>query len=104
MISENVFKIVDDGIILRLRISPNASKNQFIFAEDMIKLKITAQPIENKANKAVVEYLSKLFKVPKTKITILKGDTSKEKTLLIKTIDMKKIENIKTILSEVEKK
>lgn len=104
MILENVLKIVDDGIILRLRISPNASKNQFIFAEDMIKLKITAQPIENKANKSVVEYLSKLFKVPKTKITILKGDTSKEKTLLIKTTDMKKIENIKTILSEVEKK
>lgn len=104
MISENVLKIVDDGIILRLRISPNASKNQFIFAEDMIKLKITAQPIENKANKAVVEYLSKLFKVPKTKITILKGDTSKEKTLLIKSTDMEKIENIKTILSEVEKK
>ncbi len=104
MISENVLKIVDDGIILRLKISPNASKNQFIFADDMIKLKITAQPIENKANKAVIEYLSKLFKVPKTKITILKGDTSKEKTLLIKTTDMEKIENIKTILSEVDKK
>lgn len=104
MISENVLKIVDDGIILRLRISPNASKNQFIFTDDMIKLKITAQPIENKANKAVIEYLSKLFKVPKTKITILKGDTSKEKTLLIKTTDMEKIENIKTILSEVDKK
>lgn len=104
MISENVLKIVDDGIILRLRISPNSSKNQFIFADDMIKLKITAQPIENKANKAVIEYLSKLFKVPKTKITILKGDTSKEKTLLIKTTDMEKIENIKTILSEVDKK
>ena len=104
MISENVLKIVDDWIILRLRISPNASKNQFIFADDMIKLKITAQPIENKANKAVIEYLSKLFKVPKTKITILKGDTSKEKTLLIKTTDMEKIENIKTILSEVDKK
>lgn len=104
MIPENILKIVDDGVILRLRISPNASKNQFIFTEDMIKLKITAQPIENKANKAVVEYLSKLFKVPKTKISILKGDTSKEKTLLIKTDDMGKIENIKTILSEVEKK
>lgn len=104
MIPENILKIVDDGVILRLRISPNASKNQFIFTEDMIKLKIMAQPIENKANKAVVEYLSKLFKVPKTKISILKGDTSKEKTLLIKTDDMDKIENIKTILSEVEKK
>ena len=104
MISDNVLKIVDDGIILRLRISPNASKNQFIFTDDMIKLKITAQPIENKANKAVIEYLSKLFKVPKTKITILKGDTSKEKSLLIKTTDIEKIENIKTILSEVDKK
>ncbi len=103
MVSEDIIKIVDDGIILRIRISPNAAKNQIIVSEDMIKLKITAQPIENKANKAVVEYLSKLFKIPKTSITILKGDTSKDKTLLLKTADKSKIENIKTILSDVEK-
>ena len=100
MISENVLKIVDDGIILRLRISPNSSKNQFIFTDDMIKLKITAQPIENKANKALVEFLSKKFKVPKTSIQIVKGDTSKEKTLLFSINDEEKKQNI---ISELTK-
>lgn len=103
MVSEEVLKIVDDGVVLKIRIAPNSAKNQLILSDDMIKLKITAQPIENKANKAVVEYLSKLLKVPKTSITILKGDTSKDKTLLLKTTDLSKIENIKTILSDVEK-
>ena len=103
MISENILKLTDDGIVLKLRISPNAAKNQLILSDEMIKLKITAQPIENKANKAVVEYLSKLFKIPKTSITILKGDTSKDKTLLLKTTDKEKIVSIKTILSDVEK-
>lgn len=104
MVSEEVLKIVEDGVILRIRIAPNSAKNQLVLSDDMVKLKITAQPIENKANKAVVEYLSKLFKIPKTSISILKGDTSKDKTLLFKTSDLSKIENIKTILSDVEKK
>lgn len=103
MVSEEVLKIVEDGVVLKLRIAPNSAKNQLILSDDMIKLKITAQPIENKANKAVVEYLSKLFKIPKTSISILKGDTSKDKTLLLRTNDLRKIENIKSILSDVEK-
>ena len=104
MVLEEVLKIVEDGVILKIRIAPNSAKNQLVLSDDMVKLKITAQPIENKANKAVVEYLSKLFKIPKTSISIIKGDTSKDKTLLLKTTDLSKIENIKTILSDVEKK
>ncbi len=103
MITEDNFKIVKDGVLLKIRIVPNSSKNQFILSEEMIKLKITAQPIENKANKAVVEYLSKLFKVPKTSIEIVKGDTSKDKTLLFRTTDSQKIENIKSVISSIEK-
>ena len=103
MVSEDNLKIVKDGILLKIRIVPNSSKNQFILSEEMIKLKITAQPIENKANKAVVEFLSKLFKIPKTSIEIVKGDTSKDKTLLLKTSDVQKIENIKSVISSIEK-
>ena len=103
MISEEILKSTNEGLILKLRISPNSAKNQIIISEDTIKLKITAQPIENKANKAVIEYLSKLFKIPKTSISIIKGETSKDKTLFLKTVDDTKINHIKTILSEVEK-
>ena len=51
---------------------------------------VKTRTIENKANKALVEFFSKTFKVPKTKIEIIKGDTSKEKTILIKTTDQNK--------------
>lgn len=98
---DEIIKNCDDGIILKIRIAPNSAKNQIIVSDDMIKIKVTAQPIENKANKAVVEYLSKQLKVPKTSISIVKGETSKDKTILIKTQDSSKKENIKsTILSQ----
>ena len=90
-----MYKDVDDGIILNLKISPNASKNALIKDETGVKIKLTAQPIEGKANKALVEFLSKQLKIPKTSIEILKGETSKDKTLLIKVFDNDKIKSVK---------
>lgn len=88
-----------DGLILNLRISPNASKNEIIKSDDILKVKITAQPIDGKANKALIEYLSKLLKVPKSCFEILKGQTSKDKLILIKVNDIKKLEDIKKIFN-----
>ncbi len=79
-----MFKETKDGLILNLRISPNASRSELIIDGDIVKLKITTPPVDGKANKAVVEFLSKHFKVPKTSILIIKGETSREKTLLFK--------------------
>ncbi len=88
----------DDGLIIKLKISPNASKNEIIKTEEGVKVKITAQPVDGKANKALIEFLSKHFKIPKSSIEILRGETSKEKTLLIKTQDDDKISIIKSVL------
>lgn len=88
----------EDGIIVKLKISPNASKNEIIKTDDGVKVKITAQPVEGKANKALIEFLSKHFKIPKSSIEILRGETSKEKTLLIKISDDDKISMIKSVL------
>lgn len=81
---------VSEGLVIKVKIVPNSSKNDIVLEEEFIKVKVTAQPIENKANKALIEFLSKRFKIPKTSIEILKGDTSKEKTLLLRTNDEKK--------------
>lgn len=83
-----------DGLIVNFRIVPNSSKNDIIIEDDYIKVKLTAQPIENKANKALIEFLSKLVKLPKTSIEIIKGETSKDKTLLFKTDNSQKREII----------
>ncbi len=93
-----MLKQTKEGLILNIKISPNSSKNAILRDETGLKIKLTAQPIEGKANKALVEFLSKQLKIPKTSIEILKGETSKEKTLLLKIFDDDKILNIRNIL------
>ena len=93
-----MFSETPDGLLIKIKIVPNSSKNDIIKEDGFIKVKVTAQPIENKANKALVEFLSKHFKIPKTSIRIVKGETSKEKTLLFKTDDTEKI---KSVISEL---
>ena len=89
-----MIKLLKDGIELNIKVVPNSSKNDLIIENEGIKLKITAQPIENKANKAVIEFLSKTFKIPKTSISITKGETSKNKTIFIKNPQEGKKEDI----------
>ncbi len=93
-----MIKETKDGIEFQLRISPNASKNEVIKTSESVKVKITAPPVDGKANKCLIEYLSKLLRVPKTSIVILRGETSKDKTLLIKITDDDKIRLVKNIL------
>lgn len=84
-------KQTSEGLIINIRISPNAKKNEIIHDGEIIKIKIATQPIDGKANKALIEFLSKNFKIPKTSIKILKGETSKEKTILFCTQDEEKL-------------
>lgn len=93
-----MLKETKDGLIVNIKIVPNAKKNEIIREEEFVKIKITAQPIDGKANKALVEFLSKNFKIPKTSIKILKGETSKEKTILFETKDEEKLQKLKEIL------
>lgn len=97
-----MLKETKDGHILQLRISPNASKNEIIKSEDGIKIKITAQPVDGKANKALIEFLSKKFKVPKSYFEIIRGETSKDKTVLIKNVSSEKISFINEILNNIK--
>ena len=95
-----MIKQTKEGIVVNLRIVPNSSKNDIVTEDEFIKVKITAQPIEGKANKALIEFLSKRFKIPKTSIEILKGESSKEKTILFKTTELQKQVLIKSELTK----
>lgn len=87
MVNRKNFENTDDGLIVRLKIVPNSSKNEIIWENEGLKVKITAQPIENKANRALIEFLAKKLKTAKSNIKIIKGELNKEKTLLIQGID-----------------
>ncbi|CUI09694.1 DUF167 domain-containing protein [Massilia antarctica] len=68
------------GIRLAVQITPNAKKTEVIgVLGDSLKLKLQAQPIEGRANEALIKYLSGELGVPKSALTITHGLTSKRK-------------------------
>lgn len=75
----------EDNILhLFLRVQPKASKDEFSeILDDRIKLRITAPPVDGKANKHLLKFLSKIFKVSKAQITIKSGETGRNKHLII---------------------
>jgi uncharacterized protein (TIGR00251 family) len=73
------------GAQFALRVQPRASRNAFAgVMGDAIKLAITAPPVDGKANQAVVEYLSDFFRVPKSNITIVSGETGRNKLIAVR--------------------
>lgn len=94
MVEKKILENTDNGLIVRIKIIPNSSKNEFIWENEALKAKITAQPIENKANKALVEFLAKKLKVAKSNIQIIKGELNKEKTILICNMDEEYFRNL----------
>lgn len=47
------------------------------------KLKISAKAVDGAANKAVINFLSKHYKIPKSQIKIVKWELGREKTIEI---------------------
>lgn len=76
-----------NNFLVTLKIVPNSSRNEIVQEEDFIKIKLTSPPVENKANKLLVEFLAKKLSIAKSKITIVRGETSKIKTISIEGID-----------------
>ena len=89
-----MIKETAEGVLFNIKVVPNSSKNCFFKENDFYKLKITAQPIENKANKAVIEFFSKFLKIHKKNCLIVKGLSSKEKVILLKISNLDKRKEI----------
>ena len=75
----------EKDLILRLRLQPKASKDEFIGEYgETYKVRITAPPVEGKANKHLITFLAKEFKVTKKAIIIEAGETGRNKRIRIK--------------------
>jgi uncharacterized protein (TIGR00251 family) len=68
------------GVRLAVQITPNAKKTEVVgVLDEALKLKLQAQPIEGKANEALVKFLAKALGVPRSAVAITHGLTSKRK-------------------------
>jgi uncharacterized protein (TIGR00251 family) len=77
------------GAAITVRVTPRASKNEIfeILDDGTVKIRLTSPPAEGKANQALLEFLSEILEVPKTKIEIVAGETGKDKLVTISDLD-----------------
>ncbi len=72
-----------DSITLKIKAQPKSSRNEFcgLYGDDAIKVKVKAPPVDGAANKEIVKFLSKEFKISKSDIKFISGESSKLKII-----------------------
>ncbi|MBI5212571.1 MAG: YggU family protein [Nitrospirae bacterium] len=79
---------IKDGILIEVRVAPRSSKREIAGAvNNIVKVKLTAPPVDGAANEQLIELLSERLKIKKSSITIIKGEASRRKTVKITGAD-----------------
>jgi uncharacterized protein len=73
-----------DGTTFAIKVHPRAKKNALSGAVGgVLKLSLTAPPVDGKANEACVDFFANLLKVPRRSVTIVAGETSRSKVVRV---------------------
>jgi len=83
-----------DGVLLSIKLQPRASRNEIgdtLGTE--LRIKVTAPPVDSAANEALVRLLADTLDCPKSRILLLRGHTSRHKTIKITGLKPEEIVN-----------
>jgi len=74
----------ETGVVFQIRVVPRASRSEIAGIQDgALKLRITAPPVEGKANDACIRLLAEKLGVKRTQVTILSGAGARTKTVAV---------------------
>lgn len=92
------------GAALAIRVTPRARRDGItgIMQDGTIKIRLTAPPVEGKANKALIEFLSRIFSIPASHFEIVAGETSRDKLVSIIGVEAQRAQEI--LIQHLEKK
>jgi uncharacterized protein (TIGR00251 family) len=80
------------GVRLAVQIQPNAKKTEVVgVLDDALKIKLAAQPIEGKANEALVKWLAGALGVSRSAVTLTHGQTNKKKLLEVAGVTLEDV-------------
>jgi hypothetical protein len=74
----------ENDLLLSIKVQPRASKDELAeVLGDSLKVRITAPPVDGEANKHLIAFLAKIFKVSKSQVTLISGETGRDKRLRV---------------------
>ena len=68
---------------IQIHVQPKSSQAKIVLEDKKIRVWVTSPPVDGEANEAVIKLFSKALKVAKSKIEIIRGHSSREKTIRI---------------------
>ena len=73
-----------DTITFSVRVQPRASQSALAGEMDgALKLRVAAPPVDGAANEELIRWLAKFFSVPRAQVTIISGETAKQKIVRV---------------------
>jgi uncharacterized protein (TIGR00251 family) len=85
----------ETGVVFRIRVIPRASRCEPAgFQNDALKIRITAPPVEGKANEACIALLAELLGVKKAQVKIIAGHASRMKTVAVERMKANQIASL----------
>ncbi len=98
---DKALRSVRGGTVLRLETSPGSSSNEWAGYDQWraaIKVKVSAQAREGRANEALVKFVAETFDIPSSRARILVGGKSRLKELFLEGVS---IESVRATLAGV---
>ena len=77
---------------MSVRVIPRSSKNSITWEEGVLKVRLTAPPVDGAANEALIALLAHRLGLPKRDIRIVQGATGRQKTIEIMGMTAEAIE------------
>ncbi len=82
----------DTATVIRVKVLPRSSMNRVSGIDDgIVKVKLTAPPVEGKANKALVQFIAKKLGKPKRDVEIVSGERSRLKSIKVQGISIEEV-------------
>jgi uncharacterized protein (TIGR00251 family) len=79
-------------VIFSVRVQPRASKDEIAGEmEGALKIRLQALALEDRANEALIEFLARLLKTPKSAVRILSGERSRTKRIAIQGVTKQQV-------------
>ncbi|MDE3055926.1 MAG: DUF167 domain-containing protein [Verrucomicrobiota bacterium] len=80
-------------IVLIVKVIPKASREEIVGWEgDVLKVRLRAAPEKGKANAALISFLAKALDLPKRAITLVSGETSRHKRIVIEGLSLSELQ------------
>lgn len=80
------------GVELHLLVQPRASRDQLVGPQGTeLKVRLAAPPVDGAANEACCAFFAKLCKLPKGRVTLVAGESSRHKRLLLAGIEAQSV-------------